>query len=212
MELKIKKTLERGNGPATVIVHEAGNLDDNCQKIIENLQLKGRTLVLEAPRINSLNWTDVTQALLAALRESTVRYASFIAIGDAGVLIQNLGFQQLKLIKKIILINPTTCPHPGLFEFSISKIEQFFPLGLPLRSRSKLFDSRAYLHSIRCPVLIIVAQSASKYFHQQAEILAHLLPTAWLKVIDFELSSAELISTIEEFQNVASKCPQKKVA
>jgi hypothetical protein len=84
------------------------------------------------------------------------------------------------------------------------------PLGLPLRVRSKGFDSKPFVQRIRCPVLVVLSQEAGEFERVQAYELANRIPSAWvvdlLQAVD---PIKEFSDCLDTFEQVPVKCPQK---
>ncbi|MCB9030296.1 MAG: hypothetical protein H6619_04530, partial [Deltaproteobacteria bacterium] len=124
----------------------------------------------------------------------------------AGSIVQAFVLKNRKMVRRIVLLNSTTRPHPSLRERFLAWAEKNLPLGLPFRLGSLAFDSRCFLQRIRCPALVLVTGDASQYVRQQAEYLSSHLPTSWFSEL---LRGSTLSEKIELFLDVPAKCPQK---
>lgn len=207
--MDILKKAEKGAGPTLVILHENQSYTELVAGVAQRVPEDLRTVILECPVLNSNNWLDLSNLLLDSLRQHNVRYASFVGLGEAGILLQRLALRDMRMLRRLVLLDPSHSPHPNWLARKVAQIEEFFPLGLPLRSPRGQFDSRSFLHSIRCPVLLTLSRIASTYHQQQVKILGQLLPTAWTYSLTTQDPISEFAKLILDFQEVAARCPQK---
>lgn len=107
-----------------------------------------------------------------------------------------------KNVRRLVLLNARARLRQSAVERVVEKIEEFLPLGLPLRPLSKGFDPRPLLHRVRCPSFIL----SSDDFRDDALFLLSRIPNAWSEML-IEDSLAEKVS---EFLNVPTKQPQKR--
>lgn len=200
---------DSGQGRPFVLLHEQGTYADLVAELTPALSAVTRTVVLQSTTITDRNWGELSDALTATLSQLAIKQASFVAFGAAGALVQHLALLDLRAIRTIVFVDASTRPHPSLFARMIDRIERALPLGLPLRSRSRGFDGRAFLQRIRCPVLVICSARASHYQRREASLLMHGLPSAWDSALNADGEAAALTAAVLEFQKLPAKCPQK---
>lgn len=200
-----------GTGRAFTFIFEEENYYDLVAPTIEKLNSSSRILIFLIPKVTETNWQKISEDLLKKFVELKIRQTSIVGIGEATSVSQNIALRENKLIRSLILIDPTTRAHPKKIDKFISKIEEFLPLGLPLRKNFMGFDSKPFLQRLRCPCLILTTNRASPYIRLQSELIAKRVPTAWLKDLKEENFSTRLIQLIEEFEQVPAKCPQKNL-
>ena len=130
---------------------------------------------------------------------------------------QAVAIEYPKLVRRLVLLDATTQLEPNLVSRAIDRVEQFLPLGLPLRSLSRHYDSRSMLHRIHCPTLVFVSPQASVFTRAQSEMIARRIPNAWRSLLKSpplsreSVFSAEVQGLLEEFLQVPVKCPQKNL-
>lgn len=204
----VRVVSEQGRGRPVVILSESGCYREFAAPLFE--ELRGRTccLRLEVAEVTQKNWNELTRRLGEVLCARNFRQVSFVAFGDAATLVQNMALTNLKFIRKLTLVDAVTRPHPTWLERLVNKIELALPLGLPLRRESESFDSRPFLHRIRCPVMVVSTSLASPELLLQSQILLSGLPTAWGLNLPENDALEALSSSVIDFQNVAARCPQ----
>jgi hypothetical protein len=204
---RVEVLRDEGKGRATIfLIEKSGGYE---RFLGTAWQAVGRVLYLSTPEVTGSNWEQLSESFDSLLNLLGVRQATFVAFGAASILIQSLALTHLKGVRSIILVNGASRAHPGIGLRIADKIERSLPLGLPLRMRSSAFDSKPFLHRIRCPVLIVTTMTATPYEISQAEILNRGLPTAWRMTLDSGREEDHLRELIESFQEVQAKCPQK---
>jgi pimeloyl-ACP methyl ester carboxylesterase len=144
-----------------------------------------------------------------------VKRATFLGIAAGGAVVQAMSNVYPKTVRRVILLDSSARVAPGFWQKVSDYLEEFFPLGLPLRSLSAEFDSRPMLHRIHCPALVLVSASAGVWLEDQAKMIARRIPNAWFaKLKGSSLNhegvlSEELRSKVKEFLQVPAKRPQK---
>ncbi|NBO19860.1 MAG: hypothetical protein EBV03_11700, partial [Proteobacteria bacterium] len=177
---------DSGSGRPCVVLHERGDSLPLAAALVQTLTAKGRVLQIETPVINDHNWEGLTTELLALLSEKTVRHAAFISFGACGALVQALALQALKMVRTIVLVDASTRAHPSRISRLVDRVEQWLPLGLPLRLAQSGFDAKPFLQRIRCPVLVVSSPAGSAYERSEAAVLEAGLPTAWMASLGTE--------------------------
>jgi hypothetical protein len=205
MGIKIEQT--GGNSGRTfVILSELGAYLQPSQLAFDALCNSSKVIKLSSSAIQTSTWEDLADQLQQVLSASGVRQFSFVAFGDSSALAQNLYLRDPKSVRAMILVGATYRPHPTLIEKSIDWLESRFPLGLPLRSEGKQFNSLSHLQRIRCPVLLITTESSSMFEVAQAKDAAVRMPTSWHVQLE---NLDDLADIVAKFQETPAKCPQK---
>ena len=153
--------------------------------------------------------------LAAKLAQAEIKWATVFGIGAGASVAQALAVRDPKTVRRLVLLDATTRPAPGVLDRLVDRLERVLPLGLPLRPLSRAFDSRPNLHRIYCPTLVLLSPGAGLYLKDQARIISAGIPTAWLQDLEDPLSGSSLTSEVEhlmeEFLQVATKKPQKNL-
>lgn len=214
-ETKILEELfSQGQGQAIFCIRPLDQYLEYDQILSELPTLENRVIVNAA---NTSNFVNVAEALVSRLSELKIRQANFIGFGSAGLLIQYLALSNPKIVRRAILVDPSTrcnlTAGPSKKDRFIDWLEQRLPLGLPLRMQSRDFDSRAFLQRIRCPVLILNHETSPQYIKEQVKLLAQSIPTSWVKEIPTNKHSANkqtehFLSLIHDFQQVVARAPR----
>ena len=134
-------------------------------------------------------------------------------MGAGAALAQNLALSQPKTVRSLAIVDSSSRPHPTRWERFVDWIEERLPFGLPLRLGSSGFNVKAYVHRLRCPLLVIVTSKASLFIREELKSLAERAPTAWNVELAGSLDRqiADLSDTLLSFQDTPAKCPQKNV-
>lgn len=177
-----------------------------------------RSYLLQSELPPDNNVLEFAQILSQQAAQLGVKRATLFGIGPGASVAQALAMQDSKLVRRLVLLNPTTRLLPSMFSKFIDKLERFLPLGLPLRPLSASFDSRPFLHRIDCPSLILSSPDAGHYIISEANFISNKLPNAWhvqLKHSPFTSDNScsdELENLLKTFLNVPVKRPQKRLA
>ena len=159
---------------------------------------------------------SLAERLEQAMSSSELRRANIIALGDHGAYAQALAITSPKKVRRLILIDPSCRVAPTTQMTLLDRIESLLPLGLPLRMNSDEFDSRSFLHRIRCPTLVVMSRAASQYQRSQAQLMAERIPNAWNTTISTNplnngMLTDELSHLVKDFLQVPVKRPQKNL-
>jgi len=211
IDLKVRICSDTGKGRSFVIIFERGHYSSFATSLSTVVAEKARVVLLEVDLITKSNWPLLSEEVQARLKELSIRQASFIGFGAAGSLVQNIYLLQPRLIRTVVLIDASTRPHPDFFTRVTERLERTLPLGLPLRKHQKGFDSKPFLHRIRCPTLIVKSSQSTVYQRSEAEVLSSGLPTSWLLSLESENEVNELEEHVSLFQDVPAKRPQKNL-
>ena len=201
-----------GQGRSFVIVYDYSAYKSVVASLADVLKQKSKVLVYRSQSVDGTNWQKLSQALRANLAEQSVRQASLVAMGSAAALIQNIGLEDVKLVRSLVIIDGTCRPHPNWKDRFIDRVESALPLGLPFRGTTEGFDSKPYLQRLRCPILLVLTHLATDFMRNQAMEMAGRLPTSWLVDLTADSEPSKLGDLVENFQDVPVKCPQKRVA
>ena len=202
---------ECGQGAALIVLAEHGVDEESVAPLIQPLSQRFRVLRIVAPRVGEKNWDAITESVVELMNVMGIRQASFVGVAHAGSVVQHFALLHLKRVRRIVLVNGRTRPHPTWCTRAIDWIESRLPLGLPLRTPRGSFDSKSFLHQIRCPCLIVLTADAGAELVSQGELLAAHLPTAWLVRLEPGQGASRLAELIDEFQDVAAKKPRKNI-
>jgi hypothetical protein len=209
LKIDITELNDKGKGRAFIILSEPSSYQLFAKNLFDEIAEVTRSILLETPVVTESNWRELTASLLEYLNRKNIRQASFIAFSDASSIVLNLSLNELKLVRSMVIIDAATRPHPSFFQRLVDKLENFLPLGLPLRSYGKGFDAKSFLQRMRCPVLVITSHQAGHYIKTQTEIFKQGLPTAWAETLSDVNPAHQLQQMILEFQQTPAKCPQK---
>lgn len=206
LELVLEK--EQGKGRAFIVLYEENTYSDFASGLFGVLAQETRTLLVKSPVITNSNWAPLTISLQKLLLDNSIRQASFVCFSAASALVLNLCLLELKFIRTLVIVDACTRPHPTLLSRFIDKLENYLPLGLPLRSFSQAFDAKSFLQRVRCPVLVVTSSRAGAYLKFQAEAFHSQLPTGWVQNLSSQNEVQELNQHVLEFQKIQAKCPQ----
>ena len=211
-ESEFIKVSDTGSGRATIILFDDESFHTLVTATAESLREGRRILVVKIQAISGVNWEALHSALPLFLSDEKVRQASYICFGAAANLIQNLLLDEPKAVRTLVIVDAPSRPHPSTWDRLVDKVERFLPLGLPLRLGTAGFNVQAYLHRVRCPLLVVTTPQAGAFLQGDAEGVARSAPTAWrISLTDDELAQGLLSETIVQFQETPAKCPQKNV-
>lgn len=206
----VRVAAEGGKGRAFVLLHERGTYHEAAQALFAVLSQRTRALRIECASVRDDNWQHLSSEFIELMRQQGLKQTSFVSFGAAGTLLQDLGLTDVKQVRTAVFVDASTRPHPTSMQRFVDRVEEVLPLGLPLRLRAKGFDARAFLHRIRCPVLVVTTPRSTTFHQHQATVLADKLPTAWRVRLSSD-EAEELCNLVCEFQDVPAKCPQKNV-
>ena len=197
----------RGQGRPTVVIAERGFYEDDARHLFERLTVNCRVVLALTSPVTDENWGELGAKLLRECESHGLKQVTAIGFGGSASLVQHLALVDQRRIRRLVLIDASTRPHPSWHTRLSDWLERYSPLGLPLRLRSSGFDSKSMLHRIRCPVLVAISARCDAFRAGQSLILADCLPTAWLLRLSSEPSA--LVDAVNDFHDVAAKCPQK---
>lgn len=199
---------DSGQGQPLIILAEA---DDERIDILPKTVDGHRVIFFKTPRIQKEGWPELSHALLEFMDKQGIKQSAFVGLGDSSAVIQHIALCALKRVRRIILVNARTRPHPSTLDKVTDWIESKLPLGLPLRSDSGSFNSKPFLHRLRCPCLVVLTSNAGAEYAEQAALFNDCLPTAWFRKLNNGDDRAELLELVTEFQDVPAKRSQKNL-
>ena len=205
----IKLLSDQGSGRPFIIVVEGNEYMGFATAAANAISRRARVLLFETVTITAKNWRELAGNLLLQLKQLAVRQASFIGFAAAAHLIQEACLLDLKSVRTVVLVDPTSRPHPTMFSRLVDRIEEYLPLGLPLRGERLEFDGRALLQRIRCPALLVLSARASGLSRADVPTMADRMPTCWKVELGDMQPTDEFADLVLEFQDVPAKCPQR---
>lgn len=200
---------DQGTGRPFIILIEGRDYIEFASAAAAAISKRARVLLFETPTITADNWRELAANLITQLGVNSIRQASFVGFAAAAHLIQEVALLDMKSVRTIILVDPTSRPHPSFISRVIDRIEEYLPLGLPLRGERREFDGRALLQRIRCPALLVLSANASSLSRSDVPIMADRMPTCWMVELSNTSAVAEFADLALEFQEVPAKCPQR---
>lgn len=181
----------------------------------KKLSQEFKTFVLTSPLPSEDQVTSYTEQFGRTLLELGIKRATIFGIGAGASIAQATAVMLPRMVRRLVLLDATARLAPGFLTRFIDRVERFLPLGLPLRTLTKNFDSRPLLHRIYCPSLVLVSKKAGDYVKSQSTFISQKIPNAWFAVVGKPYTnrgsvlSDELCSLVSKFLQVPVKRPQK---
>jgi len=144
-------------------------------------------------------FAEVLEEQVSAL---TLKRLSLVGVSWGGPICIQYASTFPRNMRRLVLIDAKARLKQSAVERGIEWLENFLPLGLPLRPLSKAFDPRPLLHRVRCPTLVLKTHPEDP----DAEFLADRIPNAWKKAISIQ----EFAPIFHDFLEVQTKQPQKR--
>lgn len=204
---------DSGTGRTFITIVDDESYLPFAQAVVEKLSQKARSVLLMSSAVTASSWEALSEVFGATLTDLNVRQASVIGMGAGAALAQNLALTNPKAVRSLAIVDSSSRPHPTRWERAVDWLEERLPFGLPLRLGSHGFNVKAYVHRLRCPLLVIATSRASAFIREELASIALRAPTAWRVLLSGTLESqiAELSDTLLDFQDTPAKCPQKNV-
>lgn len=203
---------DQGKGRAFCFIQEEKVTNNFSLEELENSFISNsRILVIQTHIISDENWLSISEEILKKLEELNIRQASFVGFGATTSICQHIALVNNKLTRSLVLINPMTRPNPTGLQKIIDRLENFLPLGLPLRQKTKNFDSKPFLQRLRSPLLILTTDDVDHYTERESQIMLKRVPTSWHFKLKKDAAEKQASELINEFENVPVKCPQKNL-
>lgn len=180
--------------------------------------IAGRTAVVCADIPSGTDVVPFAEIVLQQLEMNGLKRITLIGINEGASVVQALTILSPRLFRKAILINPESRIRPSLFTTVIDRIESFLPVGLPFKASNKNFNSRPFLHRIRCPVLVLTTNEATYFNMLESSYIASKIPNCYIISLkkplftDSSISfSNEFLSLVKDFNESPVKRPQKNL-
>lgn len=209
--LDIGNVRQAGKGRAYLIVYDSTEYESMASDLFEALSESTRCLLFRSSRISDDNWEDESAEFQRVIAEQQLRHFSIVSFGAAATLAQYVALMNAKSIRSLVLVDGSCRAHPSAFQRFIDRVENWLPLGLPLRRNHPGFDGMPFLHRVRCPVLVVTREGASRYQRDQARYMKSQFSTAWLTELEVGADAKVLGDRVLAFQTLPVKCPQKNV-
>ena len=204
---------DSGTGRTFITIVDDESYLPFAKSVVEKLSQRARSVLLISSAVTATSWQALSEAFSATLSDLNIRQASVVGMGAGAALAQNLALSNPKAVRSLAIVDSSSRPHPTLWERAIDWLEEHLPFGLPLRLGSHGFNVKAYVHRLRCPLLVIATSRASAFIKDELKSIALRAPTAWRVTLSGSIDSqiAELSDTLLDFQDTPAKCPQKNV-
>lgn len=203
---------DTGEGRPLVFISDEESYAQMANSTAAAIAGRCRVIVLRSPPISDRDWNARCLGFTSSLRGLKIRQASFVCFGATANLVESQLLREPKSIRTLVIVDGPSRPHPTSWDRLIDRIESLLPLGLPLRLGASGFNVRAYLHRIRCPLLVVTTPLAGSFLSGDATVVAKSAPTAWsVALSEKEINEGLLSETILKFQDTPAKCPQKNV-
>jgi len=208
---------EHAETSTLVVIPDGCLLPPEAAKLATELAADFMPYVLSAVPPPQSEVFDFVARLSAELARLKIKRATVCGFGSGGTVAQALALMEPKFVRRLILLDPTTRVAPGWISRAVDRVERMLPLGLPLRPLSQNFDSRPFLHRLRCPVLILTQRGASDYIVAQSRYIASKVPNSWVSTVADGTTSAgpfltpELKARLRDFLQAPTKRPQKNI-
>lgn len=204
---------DKGSGRTFITIVDDEAYLPFAKAVVDTLSAKARSVLLMSSSVTASSWEGLSESLSSVLTNLNVRQASVVGMGAGAALAQNLALSQPKTVRSLAIVDSSSRPHPTRWERLVDWVEEHLPFGLPLRLGSTGFNVKAYVHRLRCPLLVIATSRASAFIREELQSLASRAPTAWKISLAGSLDSqiADLSDALLSFQDTPAKCPQKNV-
>lgn len=208
---EIRVLSDTGSGRTFITVLDDRSYLPFATAVAAKLSTRARSVLLMSSAVDVSSWEGLSRVFGEKLSELGVRQASLVGMGAGATLVQNVALDQPKLVRSMAIVDSSSRPHPTRWDRCVDWLEERLPFGLPLRLGTKGFNVRAYLHRLRCPVLVIATTKASGFIQEEVRSMALRAPTAWRVFLGGteDEQIAELSDTLLAFQDTPAKCPQK---
>jgi hypothetical protein len=174
----------------------------------------GKVAVLSTSIPKGAEILTFAELILEELQKLELKRITLVGFENGASIVQALTILSPRLFRRAILVDPLSRVSPGFLVRFVDWIEKYLPVGLPFRAINKDFDSRPFLHRIRCPVMVVLSPAESFYNSIESTYIAKKIPNCYLlKMTNVPLEnsifSEEFLKCLEEFQQSPAKRPQK---
>lgn len=217
MDIRLLNDLGK-NGEALLLIPDRKDFslfDSGCA-LLESIQLQEKLFaVFEYPE-NGTELRAFARDLYSSLSDMNIRWAYVVGVGEGSCVAQALAIEVNKFVRRLALLNPMTRLKPSILSSWIDSIESRIPCGLPARKLGDDFDSRAEIHRVHCPTLVLTSSDIDTFDATQANFLAERIPNSWKGEISASASDANslysgLFNEVQKFSEVRAKYPQKNL-
>lgn len=191
--------------------------EEDLLRLSNNLKSNFNTYILNSYYPSGDDVSSFVEAIRKELEDKRIRNFTLLGIGPGASIAQAFAIFNMRSVRRLVLCNATSRIKPNFWAKLIDRLEKYLPLGLPLRSMTKDFDSRPYLHRIYCPTLVTYSLQEYPYVIEQSKYIGKQIPNSWLNelqnrpITEFGEFSQEFIQMLSEFMKVPAKRPQKNV-
>lgn len=197
-----------------LIIPGEGISDEQALLLARELEHNFRVLVYSGPLPGVIGVEKFTAELHERLVRLSVKRSTILAAGSACNVAQAMAVAFPGSVRRLALVDPQSRMFPTAMTKIIDWIESHLPLGLPLRPTSDEFDSRPFLHRLRCPVLIVSTQRAGLMLRSEAQAMHRRIPNAILenlKPVSGSSYQHELGALVKDLLQRPVKRPQKNL-
>lgn len=189
---------------------------EQAAQLVDGFTSHFKTLVLtsELPPVDRVE--AAVDEIVKELERTAIKRAVVFGLGAGTAVAMALAVAQPRLVRRVVLLDATTRMRPRLLERAVDRIEEFLPLGLPLRPLNSAYDARPSLHRIHAPTLVLTQPHAGSFLREQSALIADRIPNAWLVPLiqpareSTGRISDEVVNRLMEFVQVPVKAPQKR--
>lgn len=166
-----------------------------------------QSLILRTSPVTMDNWKLLAGSISETVRANGVRHAHVVALGDTAIPAQQLYLSDMKGLRSMVLVDGVARLRSNELGRLAGMLDEYLPLGLPLRNQSGGLDSRSFLHRIRCPVLLVTTPLAGTFEKAESRALSAGLPTSWHADAEGKGFPDVIGLFVKDFLDVPSKCP-----
>lgn len=159
-----------------------------------------------------------SERMLKEIEKLGLKRITLVGVAEGANVVQALTILSPRLFRRAVLIDPQSRMNPAIFTKIIDWIEKYLPVGLPFKASNKEFDSRPFLHRIRCPILVLKTPSANFYNVLETNYIASKIPNCYHIALKEKLIktegkgfSDEFLELLKNFNDVPVKRPQKNL-
>lgn len=196
-----------------LIIPGSGISLEQARLLAAELEHNFRTILYNGPLPGVVNVYQFSAELHEKLLRKNVKRSTILAAGSACNVAQAIAVSFPGSVRRLALVDPLSRMFPTFGTKVIDWIESHLPLGLPLRPTSDAFDSRSFLHRLRCPVLIVSTPQAGIMLRAEAAAMHRRIPNALLSQLRPDSSSYqhELGRMVKDLLQRPVKRPQKNL-
>ena len=197
-----------------LIIPGEGISAEQALLLARELENSFRVLVYDGPLPGVVKVDQFTAELHERLIKRGVKRSTILAAGSACNVAQAMAVAFPGSVRRLALVDPQSRMSPTLSTKIIDWLESHLPLGLPLRPTNEAFDSRPFLHRLRCPVLIVSTERAGMLLRSEAATMHRRIPNAvlaQLKTVSGSSYQHDIGALVKDLLQRAVKRPQKNL-